>query len=369
MGSMERQPANQDNPPMSDLMRVREKSMQAVMTPLIAELKSSGIAPVDRSPSDRGKAYGIVSSHMARYDLSHLEFSYDDLKFLMTDPFGNMLRRPILFGFQYDVAQAYPARTPDEERIRGIYLEDFRAKQYDYFRPATAADIQQTRNLTEEVITLSRTDAAYSTSLIDHIIQANMTIGDHSRDLAREHGEADRGPPDKKWLTDPGHGIMVAGILFSLRNMITEGKDAHKLSRELSLLLVEDSRYYAQLFMGERKWGFKEWGGAGGANYFFTAEDALEEVGKRGDLPDVTLTDIELGRDRLNGLSFARELRRIARERGKDIKIFLYVYSSNVEGYERELDEMRDTGVIDGYFRKRGFTVNRFVDELNTRLQ
>lgn len=87
---------------------------------------------------------------------------------------------------------------------------------------------------------------------------------------------------------------------------------------------------------------------------FCSGKRATEILVHRGVWPDVILTDIELGEGRANGLQIARKMREEANREGANPVIA--VYSSNIEKYRAELDQLVHEGVIDFYFDKSAWS-------------
>ena len=139
------------------------------------------------------------------------------------------------------------------------------------------------------------------------------------------------------------------------------------LKRDVAFIFVEDDMFTPLNADFTSKRGFNSpWIRNGITRTYSCAENALSDLDDMEPYPELVLSDIDLGQDAIDGLKFAKKMREDANQKG--MKPLIYLYSWAINPRKTELDELVKDGIIDGFFDKQDFTVDRFIKEVNTKL-
>jgi hypothetical protein len=177
----------------------------------------------------------------------------------------------------------------------------------------------------------------------------------------------------RRVMTDPGH--MWTALWFNFNYLLTTPPLADHLkvvAENERFLFVEDNPGYLSEFepivaASSQDWlkGVKSFNldNAESQGIFQAAEPALlllEEVLKQGgEIATVIVSDIELGRDRMNGIEFFKNVDRLYREYNRRGELILAsVTSSHLSIYESQIAELVNAGVIDKAWEKTEFSAN-----------
>lgn len=186
------------------------------------------------------------------------------------------------------------------------------------------------------------------------------------------------------YLTDPGH--LWNALFLNLRCLVRSEKlpdEIVQLIKDQTLLVVEDNRACHRLyrpFLTARVSFFGPHGIENSANddypIFTDCESAYERltnaISEESVLPSVIVVDIELGRDKRDGLTFLEDIHNLFLRRGCRNKILLAcATSSHIALYEERIAELIKKGVIDRGYNKVNFTaldLATHIAEIKNRL-
>ncbi|MFH0862596.1 MAG: hypothetical protein V1875_06140 [Candidatus Altiarchaeota archaeon] len=180
------------------------------------------------------------------------------------------------------------------------------------------------------------------------------------------------------FFTDIGHSFKIATTIWGIQAHMNMGLKPLELNRECSLLVAENDPLDAALFA--MIWHNKVKNLSMYEIYDESPDSPYEENGivatKRrflevvagyttgsGKLPDLVMLDVELDDGADAGLELARELKA---KYGRGIRICM-MYSSNPEKV-REIQKLHEDGIVDLFWHKRDFTLEKMVVELNKLL-
>jgi hypothetical protein len=171
------------------------------------------------------------------------------------------------------------------------------------------------------------------------------------------------------YLTDPGH--LWNALFLNLRCLVRSEKlpdEIVQLIKDQTLLVVEDNRAYHPLYRPFLTAKVSFFGPRGIENsakddypIFTDCESAYERltnaISEESALPSVIVVDIELGRDKRDGLTFLEDIHKLLTDLGCRKKILLAcATSSHIALYEERIAELIKKGVIDRGYNKVNFT-------------
>ncbi|MFH0862967.1 MAG: hypothetical protein V1875_08065 [Candidatus Altiarchaeota archaeon] len=313
-----------------------ERSMNAVINPIIAKLEAHGIMPSqDKHGKYDRRSYRNVKEHLDTYDLAAIEYTYDDVRRLLTDPWANMFRRPLLSGITYDHLRNYPASTDNQRGLRDAVIRSAKGYGWEYYH-------SDERQEWYEVISRIKADKHYSRAMGNTLALRYEGVAKQmyelNEDFYRDKGEG------RDWITDVGHGITQVTWPAIL---VVPLEDEIVLKRPIRHLLVEDQIRSLWPALFRKSLGYLSYPNDD-SRVCPTAEKAIEIL-EGNPPPDVITTDIELGKG-MDGLEFAERARKLLRPRTQ-----IYVYSSYIPEHEGRLKEMVKEGILQGYFSKQGY--------------
>lgn len=372
---------------------VQRLSFSEVIEPLTKKLSAQGVVPF----SDRRSAYDgtylaevrqIIENHFEQFDISRLKIEASDAVWLLSDPWGNMLRRPILGAMLLDSIKAIEAHNEAQQSIKNAISAVFRKDQFKSFdlgqevvppRTEIALDTASVGESKKSwyVVAIHKTQdptesSAYSdTAFADKILTQAFVCLAEIRELRNELGrmiDAGHFGDVNHWLNDPGHGFLLAYRPQQLRHL--GGKyTGPLLSRPLRFLHVEDdySRFWSGLF--RRDSGFVPI-----CNYTYSSDkpeeyddqvpsvsrvrEILPILEKKGALPEVCLIDLELSDG--FGVDIVEEIHAASVPAP-----LIYLYSSNLEGFRRQVDELITSGKVIAAYDKMHFDLATFITSVN----
>ncbi len=366
--------------------------------PLIDRLNN---LPADRR-TENLETFKLIYGFLKGKSLARLEYTQDDVVFMMGDDIGNLIRRPILNSWYADqVDAAIEGRTDAEGEIKSMMGRYLRASGWSRFvQDPTLRDTlskDYPGDVYVDTLTLSRdlnvkmeeaplfsvalAEAAFRICRenMDRYGKPNGAVWEAEREAAKRSGRPFR------FHTDPGH-MFNAGTNMGNKKALIEMKCLGRQSsmppfrRETEFMLVEDNPFhFVWADMLDAVGNTVRYAPPKGAEsqepmvvaqesrgYYMSAERALEVMEKRGRPPALLLTDIEL--PGMNGIELIRRLHdRETASGGKPI--IAAVYSSNVYPYEDELGRLTADGMIVGAWHKARFNVRDMIDAVNREIQ
>lgn len=338
--------------------------------------------------------YGFVKGR--EKDLAGIGFSREDSLFLVTDPVGALIRRPVVHThFAQGMEEQLTATEPDERKLKAVFVKGLRANAWSRFVADEAGirgrikakypseevfvDYMENASRFEELMTEC---PVYAYGMVRQAVDAAIGFYNrYAKPIEADYFRDKEGPNPPVFLTDPGHAFGVKADL-NLYDAYADHLRMHdymsvgdlKLVGEASFMLVEDNpphTTWAKLLGDVKKLSFfKPAEGFESADertrayeargVYSSAERALEVMDSNGVVPNVVLSDIELGSG-MNGIDLVRKLH----EEHPDA-IILMVYSSNPGAYD--LKSLRDEGVICGAWDKKEFKPHHMIETINEEM-
>lgn len=368
-------------------------SFSDVIRPLTEKLSDEGVVPFLDSRSAYEGRYSsevrqVIEDHFARFDMSLLKIDIRDAVWLLSDPWGNMLRRPILGAMLIDSIKAVATETPEQRSIKDEISKRFREEQFKSFKPeqeaARPVQEQHTEGASIErpqrtsffvnSVTIAEQPRRYSdVDFIDRIVTRAHVCLAETRQLRFELSrmiDAEQLPDWRQWLSDPGHGFSLAYKPQELRYLCGE-YPGPLLLRPLRFLHVEDDYgcFWSELFQRDRN--FVSIG-----RYTETLEDESPEfqvssvtrvreilpiLKEKQAFPQVCLIDLELPDG--CGADLVKEI-----YAGSAPPPLIYLYSSNLDGFREQVDGLIGSGQVIAAYDKMHFDLATFIGSVNQRL-
>ncbi len=387
-----------------------ETRMGTYLKPLVAKLMELPPERLTESAETFGPLYSFFRGNTLKEPLR--EFTREDVLFLVTDPIGNLIRRPLLhknFGRLLDAD--LKAKSPEDKRVKEMFIGMYdktgwsrfigEKKKYDEVKAAYpdhdifidfTGFVKRLQTEVERSAEKSPARAFQIWLNAWEIGRRYNDIGDVvDADINRETEYARASGRKSRFFTDGRHAFNQFQDIYAFEGPVKKmlgsgGRHLPPLVREATLLLVEDSipqRYLMdalQLSNGLKpyrpnhilrstNWQEDNFEGKGA---YASAERALEVVYGNAKLgtapPDVILSDIEL-LGRMNGLELVEEIYRREKAAGRKPMIML-IYSSNPLPYREKADELKRRGVIAGSIRKdEPDLAERIIEAVNEELK
>lgn len=370
-------------------------SFSEVIEPLTKELRANEVVPF----SDRRSAYDgtypaevrqIIESYFEQFDISRLKIEVSDAVWLLSDPWGNMLWRPILGAMLLDSIKAIEAQNDAQQSIKNAISKVFREDQFKSFDlgqevvpprtkvtfdTASVGESKKSFFLNSPTTQVRAESSEYSdTAFADKILTHAFVCLAEIRELRNELGrmiDAGRFTDVKNWLSDPGYGFSLAYRPQELRCL--GGKyTGPLLSQPLRFLHVEDdySRFWSDLF--SRDSGFVPI-----RNYTYSPDkpeeyddqvpsvsrvrEILPILQKKRALPEVCLIDLELSDG--FGVDIVEEIHAASVPAP-----LIYLYSANLAGFREQVDTLIASGKVIAAYDKMYFDLATFITSVNQQL-
>lgn len=344
--------------------------------------------------------------------LAGIELTTSDILYLMGNPVGNIIRRPVIAAHFVALAKK-EVKMPEASGISELVYETISKFGFSKFINSEVVDAIKAQGEKENVwIDLEAQDRKINLAIGENLAIAERffldledlaikytQVGDKAEEIfSQAMHRQDSLPANERehlFYSDPGHIFNVFEIVRVLKYKTDKNLDKLisevKLPRPVTLMCLEDNLVYKlyiskltacadikpfapptasdseQYELARTNEGFDQlyYG------IYSSAESALSVFKKqlaKGVTPDLAIVDIELGDDKMNGLQFVREAQRLALEAGKKIH-FVFVTSSNMSFYRGEVAELRQSGLIEGAYRKSEFSLLGFLNDLKTRME
>ncbi|MBM3308859.1 MAG: response regulator [Candidatus Altiarchaeales archaeon] len=346
--------------------------------------------------------------------ISNITLTQEDVLFLLTDPVGNLIRRPFMATyFAQKLDEAIPTETDAEKRMKEVFIAPYRASAWSRFvqkaelrqeialkHPGRKVWINTTKEM-EEFKGAIEACPLFAHGTVEKAVEVAKSIWDicyttemsEAYNFEHYHGAKAEGR-ESRFLSDPGHALdfttNLAFYSIYVNKRLGEGIEMQmpQLVREAYFMLVEDNPFHTTWVeaLNDVK-NLKRYTPQEGSlaqdelarkyesrGCYQTGERALGVIDaslKAGRLPpDIILADIELGDPNVNmkGTEFVRRLHESERAAGRNPMI-LMIYSSNPNIYREEIEALRQEGIIVGDWNKREFTPKAMVDAVNKELK
>ncbi|MBM3309809.1 MAG: response regulator [Candidatus Altiarchaeales archaeon] len=362
-------------------------------------------------------------------ELSGVELTEEDRRFLVKTRVGELLRRVILHGIVAQrVDREIKTETNEEREIKAAILTPLYGARWSKWvtnpevlpqilkehkdegvfvhieeavRPLTGRleaprETAAARAAMEEEIAIKvvlKDGEVFDTALQKDCNFANLALGNalkiaenfvDSNDVEKLKREYDEG--EGVFYSEPVHAFSVDVDLLALMSgaekaFTAKGREKVLLPREASIMVVEDNIIHRNFFMpldcvenlkryaphqSDATTSLGE-----GHGYYKSAERALEVIDKHvaqgGKPPDILVTDIELAGN-MTGLELVRRIK----EKYPKVEIMV-IYSSNIRLYKDRIDELENPKegepVIQKSYDKRGFDPFKFLDFITEKLK
>jgi CheY-like chemotaxis protein len=328
--------------------------------------------------------------------LEKIDLTRDDIAYLLANPIGAIIRRPFLAA--HFVASAKEMVTANEQNSEAqeLVLDSLRKFGFSKFLDGDLAielgDRYPSRSVWVGYKELKKRFAEISEASKDSLFGYVSAL----HDFAMEYRSINCAKIDEFYLqierltrdgdlgdfilyADPPHVFNVyetiSVFLGEIDDSVEKELSVKSLVEPLTFMIVEDNKFYAESL---KAYLFCKGASAcspDGATdsreksgIFTSAERALEvldEMLEKGTLPDVILSDIELGDQKMNGINFVKVAQERCRAAGKNIRI-VFISSSNMSFYAGEIAQLQASGLVAGSFRKADFTLPGFIDAVNS---
>jgi len=357
--------------------------------------------PPDRQ-TESLETFGLIHGFLKEKDLSGLEFTREDILFLLADRVGDLMRRPVLeLAFAHMVEKEVKAESDTETRIKDSALRRLKASAWSQFvanernRPGLRDKILKEhpgediwvddKQWVREFMGLVKENPIFAYGMIKMTAKLADDYDETNTPKASSdymaHGLGGR----VHFYCDPEHafnvGVSVRFTGEAVKKALGVGEKLPALVKEASLMLVEDNaahRLWAETLddvKGLSRYAPQEGILADhpltreneGRGCYDSAERALEviegNIGCGGHKPDIVLSDIELLGE-MKGTQLVREI-----HRRYPNAIILMLYTSNPERFRDDIQGLVEEGVISGSWNKKDFTPHKFVEAVNKQLQ
>ncbi|MFH0859660.1 MAG: hypothetical protein V1921_00495 [Candidatus Altiarchaeota archaeon] len=339
-------------------------------------------------------------------DLAKVEFTREDLIFLLADNVGDILRRPVLdLYLAQRIDESTIAKGENEKGVKGLFLSYISGSAWSRFvkdenlrkqimqeRPDAKVwvDMHQTH---ENLMNLMEKpeNRIFSVGFLGHAAQIAQADTDRyvpivSDDYDSESRAAKANGRKSRFYTDPGHAFKLKptiDLMSSAAKMslgIFSGTRIPPLVKEASFMLVEDNPFHTTWADGLNHCrGLKRYAPleidlpedsitrkSECKGYYASGERALKVIEDKVNTgekpPDVILSDIEL-EGGMNGIELTKELHRRYPK-----AIILMIYSSNPQPYSEEIDKLTRKGIIVGSWNKTTFSPKDMIAAINGKL-
>lgn len=354
-------------------------------------------------------------------NLGKLSLHQGDVLYLMSDPVGNILRRPFVAAYLAATARLQVPCSPAAEAARDILLDCVGKMGFSKFYGSGSAKLkaeidsrypEQSASFDPaQVIDTFKNHAQANPNVVGpYVYDLDVWAQSHTRQLIALEGgvfnqlyRATREAANNgaelgtfPFFADAGHVFNAWETVRLFRYHVDKTLEpliaAKTLPCDVSVMVVEDNRFFAwaiqefrhcpqmRPFVSSKEWIDQRAAQASGFQgasdkidllngWFKNAEEALEcllDGIQNGKIPDVMFIDIELGCG-MNGLEFAQRAHEMCREAGKHVRI-MFVTSSNLGFYREALEELQRQGIVKSSRTKAAFYLPDVLDELAVML-
>jgi hypothetical protein len=374
-------------------LEIPRPSFSDVIRPLTEKLSAEGVVPFpDRRSAYEGRYSSevrqVIEDHFAQFDISLLKIDMRDAVWLLSDPWGNMLRRPILGAMLLDSIKAVAAETPEQQSIKDEISKRFREAQFKSFqleqevsRPvreqytggASIERPQITSFFVNRGAVVEQPRRYSDVDFIDRILTRAHVCLAETRQLRVEFTRmyyAGELPDWQQWFTDPGHGFTLANLPHQLRSVCGEYTGPF-LRQPLRFLHVEDDYgcFWSDLFQRDRNFvsisRYTEISQDESLELQVSSVKRVREIlpilEQKQAFPQVCLVDLELPDG--CGADLVKEI-----YAGSVPPPLIYLYSSNLEGFREQVDELIGSGEVIAAYDKMHFDLATFIGSVNQRL-
>jgi CheY-like chemotaxis protein len=378
-----------------------ETAFGRLIKPLVEEL----VKLPAQMQAENIESFRIIFDSLKGRTIPKMELTREDILFMITDPAGNLIRRPILSLLIAErLDEELTAQGPAEQRVKDLLIKPMKASSWSRFVNKPEAVTQIRQEYPGEEVYVDQKQIAYDfraaikecpTTSGLMVRKANEVAVSWMKDNVKKvDGDfkqlmnipfADR---KVKFITDPDHAFNqhmdLKFAMFYVDADLGMG-DTLKLPplvREATFMLVEDNPLHAMMVdvLGTAK-GLQRYSPARevedplireaeARGHYSSAERALEviegNIGGGGKPPDVILADIELLGE-MNGIRFVKEVHRRETAAGRN-PVILMLWSSNPRMYRDEIDGLVRSGVVAGSWNKKDARPEEIIGTINNEL-
>lgn len=341
-----------------------------------------------------------ILSHFREYGLPKVSLERSDIMYLLTNPIGLLLRRPVLDGafiqFVGDKIFGERGEIHDEgtERIRNIFLDPISASMWSQY--ALKNEIQEWISredalpdekavyvdLDEKIRDLKILFAA-NPIYFGKLISQSLTEGSKFTDQCSDAIETVK--TELFYIpVDLGHALNILGPLQTYHTYYETSvnkKSLPALTREAKLMLIEDNIGYALLLdslltskgvlpyspyeeaTNDQRQQMREQKG-----HYTSADRAFDVIKANFEngipLPELVLTDIELP-DSMDGLTFVEKLHEFCSANKVNPPHVILVHSSHPLKYQSITQRLKTNGLITDFFDKVTVTPEWIIERFN----
>ncbi|MBU0762425.1 MAG: hypothetical protein KKD39_05315 [Candidatus Altiarchaeota archaeon] len=401
--------AKSPHPFQSSIDRVLsgQTDMGADFKPLLSALKALPEGRQNYTLETFKLIHGFFKGRRLNFD----SYTMDDVAFLITDPVGDLIRRTLTHTY---VAQKIDERVktdpqkPGEEESKQLFLRYFSAQGWSHF---VGSGVGSKRR--EEIVAAFPGEEihVHTRQLLDDWTKSCVRHGEFNLRMMREgyliaqeifepieakavemfgplREEEARDNLPSVFFTDSRHAMDFRHTFLNLdspvRHIMGADLNLPPLVREASFMFVEDNvldrfwegvlnqvkglnRYFPDVRLSNLSPQDKLTTSDEMHGCYSCAERALEVIEKNAGIgkkpPDIILSDIDLGRDKMDGIAFVLAVH----ERFPETQI-LMLWTSNPELHTEDVAKLQREGIIKRSFKKREFTPGEFIEEVNKAL-
>lgn len=288
--------------------------LKANLSPLLSEI---------RAVSSDEQRYKMARAFFTEHE-ENLAGSIQELAYLCILPFEErrFLTYPVIGNFALSRIDAFTAETPFQEAVKEKFRQVISEKRF------VNSHLEQFHN--EAFNHLQNIDELYALSSqnIAESLPILKTVNQVSREIADEVYN-NRIPVNQDTLTtDLGHGLWgpIDHIDIYARFFDFELTEDLMVPLEQTIMVVDDEmpeRWYSRMIAA----GFRRDDNQQG--YFSDAESALAALSNPQNSYDVIISDIELGEEKMDGVTFVQKAYDI--ERGRDRRTLISLFSASKE--------------------------------------
>ncbi|MFH0860097.1 MAG: hypothetical protein V1921_02755 [Candidatus Altiarchaeota archaeon] len=344
------------------------------------------------------KTFEMIYDFLRDKRFPDMEFTRDDVLFLLTTDLGNLIRRPILHTcFAQQIEDEVKPKTGDAKEIMHTVMPLIRGQAWSRFieKPDVLEEIKtkypneeiyvdfwkNIKKVSQDALSKSRVDFADIIWGMDEIAwrfrkkhTPLMSISDED-EYSRKMGEPV--PCDIEHAFGQPGDINV--IKYHATSSIKDSlKPTKPLIKSATLMVVEDNPLHQLFFFNaeEKIKNLTMYRPQKGneaqdksqreqedIGCYRSAERALDLIEQSGKAPDLLLADVELA-GKKTGIDLIREIHK----RWPNTVICM-IYSSDYNRYKNQIKELENAGLISGSWYKGDFNPDKMVDLVNKEFE
>lgn len=344
----------------------------------------------------------VIDNVLSKCDLTRLEIGLEEFSNLFTKPIGRVLRRPVLCTMACSYLDNYSEEDSDKNEIPPEFIREihshFKYNAYDNFFDNSfknAKDLLGSCDTYPQLACDTFEYLSFSTANILELAKSSESRFNRAKISMREHGNKALDTDSSQnslnevdiykgeiWDESPMHASVALSSISMFYEMAKMSVLTQKgfdipfsISEPQNYLLVEDDKTanffqnYFELHIANlslHEIDTEHTSQISSKNQFFDAESAVSYIQaiRSEALPDIILSDINLGDGHMSGTKFARELFKIYGP-NRNFKLFLFSKDINTPSTHSIVEELYRNGVIDGYFQKGTSLASKLETRIN----